>query len=140
MDTPLIFPCEIHGKKVLWSNGDYFIASGNAANTYLTLWTANNVRVGMMDTTLINKIHPVTRIAESRAKVSSIHIEPKHRGRNLGQALYKTLLQWLPAEVSGIYSYLPDRINKKQIPAIYRKFDGYVVDMDHCYIDRDEEK
>ena len=40
--------------------------------------------------------------------------------------MYKTLLNHILYD--GIVSYLPDRINKKQIPSIYKSLGGYIKD------------
>lgn len=131
------FPYEWQDKKILWHNAyGYRIASGNRDNTFLTIWTEDNKKVGELHASVINKKHPKHGNIERRAKISMVNIDPKHRGQHLGSALYQTLLAHLANDVAGIYSYLPDRSNRKQVPRIYARLHGYIVDEDHAYIDR----
>ena len=125
------YPYIWNEKTILWDNGEFYIATGRSDNTYLTLWDRNNKQKGAIDASIINK-----KDYGKRAKINLVRIDSGNRGSGLGQILYKVMLEWLPIDVKGIYSYLPDRSNKKQVPNIYNKLGGYVVDDDHAYIDR----
>lgn len=134
--TTPAYPYQWQEKTILWRNDQYLIATGNSDNTYLTLWTTGNKKIGTLDVRLINKKNPNNGTLERRAKICMVDVNSKHRGQGMGVQLYRTLLAWLPADVAGLYSYLPDRYNTKQVPRIYRRLNGYVVDMDHAYVDR----
>lgn len=124
------YPYTWNEKLILWDNGEYYIATGNSTNTYLTVWSSENKNVGLLDSSIINKD------GSKRAKINMVRIQPVAKGNRLGLQLYKTLLEWLPNEVKGIYSYLPDRSNRKEVPKIYNRLGGYIVDGDHAYIDK----
>lgn len=136
-DVSLSFPYTWEEKTILWHNAQgYRIASGNAEHNYLTLWTDDNQCVGSLNSSVIKKRHPGSGENENRAKINSVTINPKHRGVRLGEQLFRVLLEWLPVYVNGVYSYLPDRSNRKQIPKIYQRLGGYILDGDHAFIDR----
>lgn len=125
------YPYTWNEKTILWDNGDYYIASGKSDNTYLTLWSSDNKNLGVLDARIITSPQ-----RDKRAKINVIRLNNNAKGHGLGKMMYKVLLDWLPSNVIGIYSYLPDRSNNKQVPSIYKRFGGYVVDGDHAYIDR----
>lgn len=124
------YPFTWNEKRILWTNGEFYIASGNSTNTYLTLWDSENKNVGLLDSSLIHKE------GKKRAKINMVRVKSSAKGNRLGLQLYKTLLEWLPDDVVGIYSYLPDRSNRKEVPKIYNRLGGYIKDEDHAYIDR----
>jgi ribosomal protein S18 acetylase RimI-like enzyme len=59
-------------------------------------------------------------------------IDRKFRGQGLGLLMYKALLAHISTR--GIASYLPDRSNKQQVPAIYQRLGGEIVDGDWAII------
>lgn len=133
------FPYIWNEKNILWqTDNGYRIATGGSDNTYLTVWTEDNVCVGHLSASLVNKKNPGNGYIEKRAKIALAEIKPSHRGQGLGLALYRALLAWLPDDVHGIYSHLPDRSNQRQVPRIYSKLKGYVIDGDHAFIDREQ--
>lgn len=124
---PIIDKTDEHGKKIVWEQGDYSIAVNSLPiPSYITLWYQGE-RMGSFYVDIINKS------GEKWYKVSSIHINNNHKGKGLGKKMYQVLLS-IPNEIKGIYSYLPDRSNKKQVPAIYNSLGGYVKDGDYAYI------
>lgn len=124
-------------KRVLWQNSSgYRIVSGNQDNTYLTLWTHDNVKVGELSAVVIQKKHPSRRVVELRAKIKCAEIRAAHRGQRLGLQLYAVMLSHLPEGVCGLYSHLPDRSNHRQVPRIYAALRGYVLDGDHAFVDK----
>lgn len=36
--------------------------------------------------------------------------------------MYDILISMIGDDIKGLYSYLPDRVNKKQIPKIYKRY------------------
>lgn len=124
---PLINKTDEHGKKIVWEQGDYSIAVNSLPEpSYITLWYQGE-RMGSFYVDILNKS------GKKWYKVSSVHINQQHKGKGLGKKMYQVLLS-IPNDVEGIYSYLPDRSNKKQIPKIYSSLGGYVEDGDHAYI------
>ena len=55
-------------------------------------------------------------------KVSEIEIKPKHRNKGFAKLMYNILIEMRGKEIKGLYSYLPDRVNKTQIPSIYKHY------------------
>ena len=124
---PLINKTDEHGKKIVWEQGDYSISVNSLPiPSYITLWYKGE-RMGSFYVDLI------TKNGKKWYKVSSVHINERHKGNGLGKKMYQVLLS-IPNEIEGIYSYLPDRSNKKQIPKIYNSLGGYVEDGDYAYI------
>ena len=74
-------------------------------------------------------------ITKKYLSVSEISIDPKYRGDGYGTELYRAVMRYANSEVSGIISYLPNRSNKKQVPAIYSKLGAYSdASGDYCII------
>lgn len=120
-------------KVAIWSNGGYFIAVNSLeAPTYISLWTEDNIKVGCLS------VAPTSRRGQAWLKVGSVFIERRHRGQGLAAQLYRQLLNHAPGNIAGLYSYLPDRTNKRQVPAIYQRLGGIVIDSDHAYITKQE--
>ena len=59
---------------------------------------------------------------EKYYKVSGIEIQPLHRNKGFGKTMYNILIEMRGSDIKGLYSYLPDRVNKKQIPSIYKRY------------------
>lgn len=122
-----------HGKDIVWKNGNVFIVVNNVDDaTYITLWQ-DGKRVGALslqgEFTFNNKIY---------RKVSYIEIHEDLQGLSYGHRLYEVALKYLRKDIKGIVSHLPDRSNKKQIPAIYKRLGSYTDDGDYEFIDRKE--
>lgn len=110
-----------YGKAITYDDGNYKIAISDDINpTRISLWE-NNKNIGNLYTGGILKLDDLKLI-----KISSIEIDKKHRGNGLSKLMYKTLLKHILYD--GIVSYLPDRINKKQIPSIYKSLGGHIKD------------
>ena len=123
------YPYTWNEKNIIWDNTMFFIAVNSLNNpTYFTLWTDENKKIGVLSLSLITK--PQTKWM----KVDTVDIDSNYRGEGLGVELYRQALKVLPNEVDGIYSYLPNRSNTKQVPAIYKKLGGYIEDGDHAYL------
>ena len=117
------------GRNIVYDDGEYQIAvnkPGKAA--YATLF-AGGKKVGEL----------ATYEGEGKwagyLRVSGIEIDKSHRGNGMSTRLYQALAAH-NSEAVGIVSYLPDRINKKQIPSVYRRFQSR-VDGDNEIIDID---
>jgi ribosomal protein S18 acetylase RimI-like enzyme len=129
-----------HGKNIVYDDGSYRIAVDDDKDArYITLWHKEEVKGkeywakrGYLDawiTKMNYKDHNGKYLS-----IRSVEIEPKYRGRGYGKKLYKALFDFSGENVQGIFSYLPNRVNKKEIPKIYNKL-GAVTDNDYQFIE-----
>jgi predicted GNAT family acetyltransferase len=108
-------------KLVVYKTKDYKIAVDNVDKArYLTLWFVNSlydldVKVGYL---------ALYESEDGFLKVQEIDIQKQHRGKGLSKLMYLMALKYSSDNVKGIKSYLPDRVNKKQIPKIYKKLNA----------------
>lgn len=117
-----------YGKKIVYENDGYSIAVSDDVNpTRVSLWYEKK-NVGNLYLQMTNFK------SKKYMKVSSLEILPKFRGQGLSTIFYKVALKYLDKDVKGIISYLPDRINKKQVPKIYSKLNAFIVDSDYQII------
>jgi len=129
-----------YGKAIVYDNGEYRIAVDDETDArYITLWHKEYIKgnekwikCGYLDA-WVSKMNFKERIGKYLS-IRSIEIEPKHRGMGYGSKLYKALFDFSADDVKGIYSYLPNRVNKKQVPKIYNKL-GAITDGDYQFID-----
>ena len=125
------------GKQIVWESGDYFIAVDNAKDARLvTLWNKNiKGRIGAIYTTLKEFQDWYGKDKAGKwLSIDSIGIDKKHQGMGFSKQMYRILLHFSAPDVKGIYSYLPQRSNMKQVPRIYKKFVSEIVDGDHQFI------
>jgi ribosomal protein S18 acetylase RimI-like enzyme len=117
-----------HGKNIVWENENYFIAfsHGDRKRYYISLWDKSTGKnVGELYGSVENKGVP-----EDFVSVDNVKIDPKHRGKGLAIEMYRALIDFTDENIKGISSYLPDRINKKQVPGIWGKLGG-VIESDY---------
>jgi len=122
-----------HGKNIVYEYDDYRIAVNNPKDAeYITLWYKEKEnkwkKCGYLQTSTINNS------GKKFLKIDIIHIDPSHRGKGYGNKLYQALIDFSNEDISGIYSYLPNRSNHKQVPKIYKKYGAKTVDGDHQFI------
>jgi hypothetical protein len=122
-----------HGKNIVYEYGDYRIAVNNPKDAeYITLWYKEKEnkwkKCGYLETSTINNG------GKKFLKINMIHIDTPHRGKGYSNKLYQALIDFSNDEISGIYSYLPNRSNHKQVPKIYKKYGAKTVDGDHQFI------
>ncbi len=109
------------GKSIVWERDEFKIAVSDLINpTRISLWV-NDKNIGNLYLSTI----PYKIENRKYYKISSIEIDKKWRGMGLSTELYKVALDHITAD--GIVSYLPDRINKKQIPKIYKRLGGEII-------------
>ena len=117
-----------HGKLIIYDDGNFQIAkSSETEPTYISLWNGGKC-VGKMYVELIERGSKAGWI-----KISLIDIDKKYRGLGYGSKMYQALQKSYPNS-KGIYSYIPDRMNNKEVPRIYNKMGGHIEDSDHAYI------
>lgn len=122
-----------HGKHIVWKNDDVFICVDSIDDaSYITLWE-NGKKLGALS--LEGEYNHNGKIYR---KVSYIEIHDDLQGLGYGKRLYDVALKYLRKDIKGITSHLPDRTNKKQIPAIYKRLGSYTDDEDYEFIDRKE--
>ncbi|MDR1122017.1 MAG: hypothetical protein LBM08_14020, partial [Dysgonamonadaceae bacterium] len=111
-----------NGRQIAWENDSYFISlsHGDKQHYSVALWDkSNGAKVGELYGTLDNKDVPKGYIS-----VENVKIDARHRGQGLSVEMYQALIDFSDEDVKGISSYLPDRINKVQVPRIWKKFGG----------------
>lgn len=108
------------GKRIVWEMDDFKIAISDDKNpSRISLWKGDK-NVGNLYLGERYKFE-----GEYFYKVSSIDIDKKWRGQGLSTQMYRIALEYIT--VAGIISYLPDRINKKQVPNVYKRLGGEVI-------------
>ena len=124
-----------HGKHIVYIDTNYYIVVDDPDDArYVTLWNKVNdkwIKVGYLSGSHSN--NPTKEREGTYLKIGSIEIDKKHRSKGYGTKMYKALFKYCHKKIKGIYSYLPDRVNKKQIPNIYKKF-NVVIEGDYQFI------
>lgn len=131
------FYIDKYGKCIVYDDGEYQISVDDENNaTYIVLYhkeyikgEEKMIKCGYLSAS-INRYNPF----KNYLSINSIEIDPKHRNLGYGTKMYQALIDFSSENIKGIYSYLPNRINKKQIPKMYKKFKS-VIDGDYEYIE-----
>jgi len=119
------------GKHIVWEKDNFKIAVNTIDHpNYYTVWTDDNKQIGHMS------LRPVRKKKSKWMYIESVEIDRKYRNQGLGMDLYRVVLQTIDPEYLGLYSYLPNVANKKQVPAIHRRLGGVVADGDEMFISR----
>ena len=121
-------------KHVAATRGEYYVVVNNPVDaTYVTLWTVANKRVGSLSTRGEQRV-----AGKPYLSIALVAVDKPHRGHGLARAMYRALLAHLHPRWAGIVSYLPDRSNHRQVPAIWRYLGGRVLEEapDDAIIDR----
>jgi ribosomal protein S18 acetylase RimI-like enzyme len=122
-----------NGKHVVAMRRGYRIVVDDPNDAeYVTVWTDANKKVGSLSTR--GKL-PHKELKDY-LNIAVADVDAKHRKQGLGLAMYKALINHMHPRWKGIGSYLPDRSNKKQIPKIYQKLGGKIIDDDYMIVDR----
>lgn len=113
-------------KYIVQQKGDYKIVVDNPEDaTHITLWRNVEVKGRKYDkkvgTLSLSKgvVSP-----DGFLKVNSIEIDKSERGQGFGTEMYRVAMKYAKEGIKGIKSYTPDRINKKQVPSIYKRLGG----------------
>jgi len=108
-------------KLVVYQTKDYKISVDDINNAkYISLWFVNplfdlDVKVGHL---------ALSKTEDGFLKVQEIDIQKQHRGKGFSTLMYLMALKYSSENIKGIKSYLPDRVNKRQVPKIYKKLNG----------------
>ena len=100
------------------------------AASYVVLWAKQVVngktywrKAGTLDTN--QKTKKIGGISGEYLGVSSIEIEKAYRNQGLGLEMYRALIAHAVPNISGVISHTPNRVNKQQVPSIYRKLGAF---------------
>ena len=130
LDKTLI---NIHGRNIVWKRDDIEITVDSIDDAkYIALWDLNAVGRNKVGFLILSNIRIYK--GEEYRKLDTVEIEPKYRNSGYGLLLYKVALKYLKANIDGIFSYLPDRVNKKEVPRIYKKLNSWNDGGDYEYI------
>ena len=111
---------------MVYKRGDYkILVNSPSSATHITLWYDNYKgweKVGALTVNISERRFDFDNDFEKYYKVSEIEIKPQHRNKGFGKLMYNILIELRNPNIKGLYSYLPDRVNKTQIPSIYKKY------------------
>lgn len=127
-------PFEWNSKTIVWTNGAYAISVDDMDDArYVAVWTADNKCVGKLTTT-------GGTLRGEYLGIGGVSLAPKHRGQRLGYLMYLCLLKYLGTKWKGISTYLPNQVNKKQVPKIWNRLGAYNPDgnLDYLVVDKDK--
>lgn len=119
-----------NGISEVWSSNDYSISVDDIddANT-ATAWF-NGKNIGQLTTR--GKVPDP--FFNEYILADKIEILRQHRNKGIGTELFRQLLKHLSNKYKGIIVYLPDVVNKKQIPTIFDKLDAKIINDDYIII------
>lgn len=120
-------------KNIVLDIGGYRIAVDDPQYaTFVTAWAEEGNKVGEMSTR-----QSPDAVSKDHLNVGKVEILPRHRGKGIGGAMYRALLDNLAPKWKGISSYTPDRINNRRVPAILQRLGGREVG-DYVLVDRND--
>ena len=123
-----------HGKAIVYDNGEYKISVNDPHDaSFIALWHSGK-KVGSMYLG-----NGRTSDTKGYATVRSVDIDKKHQGNGMGKKLYDVALNYSHEKYKGISSEQPDRVNKKQVPAILRRMGGKSHESGDITIDRNNQ-
>jgi|694.fasta_scaffold00239_53 hypothetical protein len=127
---PILFE-DANGNKIVFEKGDYRISVDNDNNAKkAVLWHKEivNGKEYWAKRGVLNANISESRFSEEGdkdfqkyLKISEVEIEKEHRGNRLGQELYKALIDYAGSDVKALISYTPSRVNKREVPNIWKR-------------------
>lgn len=116
---------------IVFASGDFRISVNKPGGaSFVVLWAKQEVngktywrKAGTLNTNEKSKI--INGVAGHYLGVSSVSIEKEYRGRGMGLQMYRALLSQAAPDIAGIISHTPSRVNKKQVPSIYRSLGAF---------------
>lgn len=127
-DKPV--PFDWNGRTIVWRNDLYAISVDDIHDArYVAVW-AKDRKIGQLTTR--GKQLP------GYLAIDSAQLDKRHQGQRLGYLMYKHLLKYLSPRYRGISTYLPDQVNVKQVPRIWKSLGGYSPEgqSTHMVVDR----
>lgn len=122
-DFPVLFHDE-NENAIVHEDGDHRISVNKPGNaSYVVLWhkpspDGNWKKSGEFST--CEKTKKIDGSMRNYLSVNHIEINKEHRGNGFGTKMYKVLLAHAGNHIHGIISHIPDRVNKIQVPSIYK--------------------
>ena len=114
------------GNHMVYKKGDYkILVDEKESPKHITLWHEDDgkwKKVGALTVSVSERRFDSDSDFEKYYKVSEIEIKPQHRGKGFGKIMYDVLIEMRGDNIKGLYSYLPDRVNKREIPNIYKHY------------------
>jgi hypothetical protein len=114
------------GNHMVYKKGDYkILVNSEISPTNITLWYDNYKgweKVGALTVNVSEVRFDFDTDFQKYYKISEIEIKPQHRNKGFGKLMYNILIEMRGNNIKGLYSYLPDRVNKTQIPSIYKHY------------------
>jgi ribosomal protein S18 acetylase RimI-like enzyme len=116
---------------IVYDKDGYRISVNKPGNANrVVLWTDQDVKgrtykrkIGALQTN--EKTKKINGKIGKYLSISEIEIDKEHRGLGLGKQMYRELIKHAPDDIDGIISYTPNRVNKKQVPAIYKRLGAF---------------
>jgi hypothetical protein len=119
---------------VVYKKGDYKILVNSLKSpTHISLFYDNYKgweKIGALSVHISERKFTFDVDFEKYYKVSEIEIKKEHRNKGFGKIMYDILIKMSGENIRGLYSYLPDRVNKTQIPSIYKHYKT-IIDNDN---------
>ncbi len=125
------------GNHMVYRKGDYkILVDSEHSPLHITLWYDNYKgweKVGALTASVSERKFEFDTDFRKYYRISEIEIKPQHRNKGFGKLMYNILIEMRGNDIKGLYSYLPDRVNKAQIPSIYGHYKT-VIDNDNQII------
>ena len=114
------------GRNIVFDSKDYRISVDSPKNAkHIVLWYNKDnkwSKVGALTASGTDKRFEWDNDIMDYLKINEVEINKEHQGKGFGTKLYQTLFDFCDKQYKGLMSYLPDRVNKNQVPSIYKKF------------------
>lgn len=126
---------DVHGKNIVWEDDEYFVAIDSIKNlTYITAWQKRDDRDKRIGEMSLSK----GRYHETKDYmiIRNVELDKRHRGNRLGLRMYQAAFEYLPDDAKGLASEGPDRSNKTQVPAIFKRLGGRMDDGGNIFVDK----
>ena len=115
-----------YGKNIVYDSGTYRISVDSPSDAErVILWYLKNGKWQKGGVLSARKSELFNNFLDRNGyylSIESINIDSQHRGMGHAKRMYRALADFSSPQVKGIFSYLPNRSNKKQIPKIYKSF------------------
>jgi ribosomal protein S18 acetylase RimI-like enzyme len=109
--------------------GNYkILIDSEESPTYISLYYKegdNWRRVGELRASISEMRWEKSDDFEKYYKISLVSVDPEHRRKGFAKLMYDVLINTRGNDIVGMYSYLPDRSNKREIPKIWNKYNSY---------------
>jgi len=123
------------GKNIVYDDGEYRIAVDSPNDCrYVTLWHKEIIKEkeywakrGALTANVSERRFDWDKDFQYYLSIGEIAIEREFRGKGYGSKMYDVLIKYSNPKIVGLYSYLPNRVNKQQVPSIYRKYNPKIV-------------